>query len=316
MPETNYLDARVSPMPNPNLAAWTKPDIDAQCSAAHGRYDRELALHYTDYFAGHPELRGSHRHCAVNMEAALPTNWSRLADRIPLRCRHRHHLSGKSSQILALGLLGPASEIDPSLGWLWTLVGSPASPVAPDTLVQFEYEVAPTLLNEAPHVTTIDYLVTAPDIVICTEAKWAERGLGPCSCARQEDGDPTIGECTERILRRQGYWDAAREIFGLPALEARTYCPISTSYQAIRNVAAARALAGQRKCAFLLIYDDNNPYFRQCGEWPGWPALLRETLSKRDGFLFRTVSWQELVTMLPLDEYVRAWARDKHRLPV
>src|SRR3972149_7286906 len=100
MPETNHLDTGVSPMPNPNLAAWTKPDIDAQCSAAHGRYDRELALHYAGYFAAHPALRGGHRHCAVNMEAALPTNWFRLANKIPMSLLHPHHLSGNSSQIL------------------------------------------------------------------------------------------------------------------------------------------------------------------------------------------------------------------------
>ena len=42
------------------------------------------------------------------------------------------------------------------------------------------------------------------------------------------------------------------------------YCPISTSYRAVRYVAAAKALAGNRPrgAVFALVYDDRNPYFR------------------------------------------------------
>jgi hypothetical protein len=303
-----------------DLAGWTKPAIDAECVAAHGRYSRELALHYTQFFAEHPALRGEHRHCARDIEAALPKGWGRLAERIAPRQRHRHYLSGKSSQILALGLLGPASE--KNLGWLESLLQRPGL-IGGAVDMQFEYEIDASLLNERPRVTTVDYLVRAPEIVVCAETKWSEAGLGGCSCARQEaevdQGDPTIGECAARIEQRTAYWDTARDIFRLPERAAGQYCPISTCYQAIRNVAAARALAREHQCyvcAFLLVYDENNPYFRPGEKWPGWPALLKATLPDRDDFLFRAISWQQLVKTLSLDDDVKAWAREKHRLAV
>jgi len=41
------------------LADWTKPQIDAACSAAHGRYATDLAIHYTRYFEAYPKLSGA-----------------------------------------------------------------------------------------------------------------------------------------------------------------------------------------------------------------------------------------------------------------
>ena len=126
--------------------------------------------------------------------------------------------------------------------------------------------------------------------------------------------DPSIGECSERILPRTGYWNAAQQMFRLPARTPTAYCPISTAYQAVRNVAAARVLTGGRKAIFLLIYDANNPYFRPTGEWPGWPAVLASTLPETDSFVFRAVTWQKLISLLPLDDEAVRWARDKHQL--
>ena len=118
------------------LSEWTKPEVDGECKKAHGRYDRSLALHYTSYFSEHPELRGNHRHCAKDIAAALPAGWGSLAEEIPLSERHRHHLSGKSSQLLGLGLLGVACRLDPSLGWLWQVIRADANATA--HRVQFE----------------------------------------------------------------------------------------------------------------------------------------------------------------------------------
>ena len=50
---------------------------------------------------------------------ALPeSEWAGLADLLPVSERHRHNLSGNSSQVVALGLLGVGAKRDPSLSWL------------------------------------------------------------------------------------------------------------------------------------------------------------------------------------------------------
>ncbi len=307
------------------LADWTKPRIDAACSAEHGRYVAELANHYRHYFDAHPELRGSHSYSAKDLETALPSGWKELSNWLPREKRHRHFRSGKSSQVLALGLLGPASKRDPSLAWLSLVLGSEIGTLTSPPI--FEYSVEPTLLREAPRVTSIDFSVQTSEVVVCAEIKWSERGLGSCSCSMDEDetsvpppgveeddGEPAIAECSQRVLKREAYWQAAREIFNLPDRKPGRYCPISTAYQAIRNVAAARAMAAGRRAVFALIFDERNPYFSKCGDWPGWPAVLASALPDRTDFHFRAVSWQQLVRNLPLDENARTWAREKHRL--
>jgi hypothetical protein len=67
---------------------------------------------------------------------------------------------------------------------------------------------------------------------------------------------------------------------------------LSFTYQAVRNVAAAQALAqGYQDPVFGLIYDAENPYFRQTGAWPGWPAALTATLEETGARMkFRSVS--------------------------
>jgi hypothetical protein len=301
-------------MPKLHVSDWTKPEVDGECKKAHGRYDRALALNYTSYFERHPDLRGTHRHCAKDIGAALPIGWSTLADEIPVSERHRHHLSGKSSQLLGLGLLGVASRLDPGLGWLWQIID--VSPSPDSHHVHFEHRLKPADLHEEPRQTAIDLFVENSSTVVCAEIKWAEAGLGSCSCDKTDgdDGDPSIGECSKRILERRSYWNTAREIFQLAPRMPTAYCPISTAYQAVRNVAAARFLARGRKAVFLLIYDANNPYFRPTGEWPGWPGVLASTLAETDSFVFRAVAWQKVIGILPLDEQTTHWARDKHQL--
>jgi hypothetical protein len=298
-----------------NLADWTKLDIDAACAKAYATYNHELAVHYTRYFEQYEHLRGDRIYCASKMEAALPSGWAHLANKIPESKRHEHHLSGKSSQTLALGLLGSAESRDPQVTWLWSLLGcAPQREIS----TEFEHELEPRLLNEKkPRVTSIDYLVSTPDMIVCVECKWAEKGIGSCSCGRTrksrevDEADPTVGECSKRVLRRDEYWHVAREIFKLPPRLPPNYCPISTSYQAVRNVAAARVLAGQRKYAFVLIYDANNPYFKKCNEWPGWPVILEKTLND---ISFRSISWQQLISRLNPDGNIASWAREKHQL--
>jgi hypothetical protein len=79
--------------------------------------------------------------------------------------------------------------------------------------------------------------------------------------------------------------------------------------------AAAQALAeGRLRPVFGLFYDARNPYFTGAGNWPGWVAVLQETLSARSDVAFYAVSWQALLASVPLDDETRAWAVEKHGL--
>jgi hypothetical protein len=314
VPEDNRVAPPPGAPPREHLHArdWTFAAIAAECGRAHSVYGRRRTAQYQAYFAANPDLRGGHPLLACDLAAALPEGWDWIAELLPEQERHRWHLSGKSSQVLVLGVLGPAVKADPQLGWLEGLLGTPSPGPAPETA--FEYSLAPEVLGEHPRVTAIDFFVDDPGFVLCAEAKWTESGMGRCSC-RYCDGDPVTGECVQRVLDRSAYWQTAREVFGLPEREVGKPCPLSPMYQAVRNAAAALALADGRPAVFSLIYDAENPYFSGHEGWPGWPAVLTHALADAAPALsFTAVAWQELVRALPLDAAVRAWASEKHGL--
>jgi hypothetical protein len=306
---------------------WTPQSIKKQCGRSH-HYKRGLEERYAAYFADRPKLAGSHPRKARDLAAALPPERGLLKDLVPRKAWHLHHLSGGSSQVLAVALLGSAIETDPSLGWLWELLALPQPLTAAAPKATFEYGLDQETLNEQPHVTNVDLLVEGEDVLICLEAKLWEQGLGSCRCGQEKsDADPADeapeqepssaherAACSARILERPAYWSAGREVLGLPErLEGRP-CPIAASYQAVRNVAAGRALAGTRSPAFALFYDERNPYFSPCGEWPGWPATLSNLIRDESGVKFRSCSWQRLLASGAVPTDVVEWARDKHGL--
>ena len=105
----------------------------------------------------------------------------------------------------------------------------------------------------------------------------------------------------------------ASSTLGLDREEESGRCSLSLAYQAIRNMAAATAIAGGRASGFLLLYDERNPYFRGTGGWPGWTGLFR-SLAAESPVPFNALSLQELLTRVVVDENVRTWAREKHGL--
>lgn len=300
------------------LHRWTSARIDEACRRAWLDYDASKTRDYTAYFKTHPELaHPTQVWSAKDIESALPPGWGELADLLHTG-RHREHLSGKSSQVLALGLLGVSATLDPSHGWLWEMFAPLTPPGAPAPTAAFEVEVEPSLLGEyGKKRTSIDYLVQDTAMVVSIECKWREDGLGSCSCSRY-GGNPATGACRDVIRdKRPSYWSTATDIFSLPERAAGLPCPLSPVYQAVRNVAAALNLSEPAGTAvFGLIYDANNPYFAGHGEWPGWPALLRDTLddANQTRVRFRPVSWQTLMPHLVLDEPTRDWAHRKHGL--
>lgn len=297
-----------------HLANWSGPRIAAECGAAHSAYRAQRTGSYQRYFAANAHLKDEHHsYKAKDLEAALPDGWSELAEALPVRERHKEHLSGNSSQVLALGLLGVAAHRDPSLVWLWEGLGPLPPPADSHPRHQFERKLDPLTLNEQPRQTSIDFFVDDPAALVCIEAKWTEAGMGACGCGTNAAAS---SDCSDKVLARSAYWTTAREVFHLPERTVGQACPLSFTYQAVRNVAAALKLAkpGQ-KPVFGLIYDAENPYFAGCGSWPGWPAALRATLNDIDvPVTFAAVSWQELLPLLPLDAATRAWASEKHGL--
>jgi hypothetical protein len=217
--------------------------------------------------------------------------------------------------MLGVGLLGVAASRDRSLAWLWDALAPlpPAAEEAPQ--LEFAHVVDPQLLGERPRQTSFDVLVDDPAVLIGIETKWREHGVGPCLC-RGDGVGPLAGEhCSRRVEQREAYWEAAGELLDLPLRGPGDPCPISPVYETVRHAAALRALAGGERSAVLaLIYDADNPYFAETGEWPGWPALLDGAIDPGDDFRFAAISWQELVPRLPLDEPTRRWAADKHGL--
>src|SRR5262245_6668612 len=126
---------------------WTKAQIDAVCRKPYHAYALALRRHYEQYFADHPQLAGDHPVKAKDLASALPPGADFLEEHIPPSLRHRHHLSGRSSQTIALALLGLASRRDLSMRWLEDALHVPGLLKSPAPRVRFEVELDPTLLN-------------------------------------------------------------------------------------------------------------------------------------------------------------------------
>ncbi len=299
---------------------WTKARIDGECLKSYRIYERDLKKHYVAYFRDRPWLRSTEQtHSARDIASALPPGWSKLEDLIPRSARHLHARSAKSSQTLALALLGAAAVSDASLSWFWDALEIDTPPASRRPAFCFEKQLARADLGEEPHTTQLDFVISDPSCFLAIESKWAEQGFDVCSCLRRSEGSHLPGSfCGQRVLERLPYWEVARDFFRLPTERLPLLpCQIAPMYQVLRNIAAARALgAGTRRFGFVLLYDQNNPFFRPSGSWPGWPAVLTAQLDglHHQRFIFRAIAWQQLMKHLPLDENVRQWAREKHRL--
>jgi hypothetical protein len=303
-----------------DLAFWTKQRIYAACGRAYCLYEKKLTAHYTDYFARHCNLRCSrHAYSARSLGAALPAGYGALQELIPRRSLHVHARSARSSQSLALALLGAAAHRDPSLSWFWRALDLPHD-VCEATHCTFERTLDPMDLNERPRVSQVDFVAETSRYLAAVECKWTEAGFGNCSCEREGEGNPSAGGvCADRVIARGKYWQTAQKVFGLPSARLPFLrCPISSSYQAIRTAAAARQLAGQhRQPVFVLLFDARNPYFRRTVTWPGWPTVLQQSMGsneERPQFTFKAISWQDLISRMPLSPRVREWALEKHSL--
>lgn len=304
-------------MPRLLVNQWSQAAIDAECAGAYGAFTTRRRAAYQAYFLANSELADlGHTYLAKDFASALPeSSPPEFSQWLPPAARHRHHRSGNSSQMLALGLLGIAARRDPSLEWWWEALDLPG-PTSAQPSFEFESSIAKEALGETGGATSVDFLARDESAVICCECKWVEPGIGSCTC-KSAGGDPANGTCRQGIYECVAYWQTAADFFALPKYAHRAEpCRLGFAYQAVRNVAAALSLASQSQTAvFVLLYDGENPYFSGHGEWPGWPTVLQHTLDDAHPQLqFRARTWQELVAQLPLDAAARAWASEKHGL--
>jgi hypothetical protein len=289
---------------------WTHERVAAECRKPYRAYHRALRARHIAYYAKHAEQRSLNEKRpfeARELAQAFPPGYEHLAKAESIEW-HTHAKSAGSSQVLLLALLQPAIDNDPSLEWLREASGVFAQ-VGKLESSQFEVTVSPELLNESPRPTALDWLVTGDQAVLAVEAKFTEQGLGRCSCAGRHKG-----ECSDAVLSRP-YWDVAGEQLGWTRATEPKSCPVSLGYQAVRNVAAALALAGEHRMgAFGLFYDARNPYFAGAGEWPGWAGVLEAALANAPDVHYAAVSWQRLLAAAPVPDAVRLWAEEKHGL--
>jgi hypothetical protein len=279
-----------------HVGAWPVESIDAECAAAYAQYATAVRAQHIAYYATRPDQRSRHRpFMARRLADALPPGSQRLTRCIPAASWHRFHLSAASSQVLAASLLAQAGE--PGV-WLPGAGPEPAARL-------FEVELAESVLNERPRQTTLDYVAAARNWVVVAEAKFTEQGFGRCSCAGR-----ARGRCADRVLERP-YWVTARDELGL--IRERGRCSLSTTYQAVRNIAAASALARGRRATFVLLYDERNPYFSGAGRWPGWVSVL-EKLTTSTSVQATSLSWQRLLRIGVQDRRIIRWAAEKHGL--
>jgi hypothetical protein len=281
------------------FSQWSAKRIDDECRTAYAAYLAAVRDRHVAYYEERPAERSkSHPFAASERRFVFPPGFGHLAGAIAERSWHRHHLSGGSSQVLAIALLAAATRADPTLSWLPRRVSLGDSAVG-----LFEVELAPQVLNEQPRQTALDWLVTGPKGVLVAEAKFTEREFGTCSC----DSWP---QCASRVLERP-YWRVANRMLGL-SRRLGGGCALSLAYQPVRNLAAASAIAGPNRAAtFLLLYDGRNPYFSGAGGWPGWVQILHELAAYSD-VPFVDKSWQQLLADVRLDEPVLSWSKEKH----
>lgn len=280
-----------------------------QVMYAHERYLQDIEDGYRHWAHG----REGHRQWGIpvadDIETALPSGWGHtISDLVPAARRHEHHLSAKSSQTLLLGTFGIAQILDPTLAWLERSFGIRL----PGAQLELEVDVRPDLLNEHPRVTQLDALVESDNALFCLEAKWTESHLGTCSCG---EAARARGECLPRVRARPTYWEASEACLGLDTTTAP--CQLGAAYQAVRVIAAARALAheSKRRAIAGLLYDARNPVFAGTDQWPGWARLLENLAASAHGDVTVVAcSWQQLAAELPSDPELERWLGDKHSI--
>lgn len=254
---------------------------------------------------------------------------------VPAAGRHRWFASMASSQALAQSVFGGLAV----LGRLDVLEGLEAEDGRPaffESSAGFalELEHAVSTLGE-PRPTSVDALLEGPRRV-AVEVKLTEADFGRCSRPRLTPADDNFGRdhCDGSFSVQRGrgercslseigvrYWEYVPRLFLWSGSQDHAACPVSATYQLVRNVLAACVAADGtldvQSGHALVVFDERNPAFLAGGAaHSAWRAAIG---ALRHPHLLRRVSWQKLASHLDHNSdlaWLAAGLRDKYGLAV
>lgn len=251
----------------------------------------------------------------LNPPDAAPEVRAAIEGTVPMSERHRHFGSMRSSQALAQSVFGSLAVLGKvgALEGLVTEEGLPAFPDA-DTQPQVTLECAVTYLGE-PRPTSIDVWFEGTHR-LAVECKLTEPEFGTCSRPKLREGKDANYErdyCDGTYTRQRDrnsrcslteigirYWTYVPEFFDWDHENDLRPCPLSNTYQLVRNILAACVLPDGSLDAnggfALVIYDERNPAFQEGGDANRQWREAKGGLKRPE--LLRRCSWQRLAAHL------------------
>ncbi|MBU2577538.1 hypothetical protein KKA69_01770 [Patescibacteria group bacterium] len=151
--------------------------------------------------------------------------------------------------------------------------------------------------------TRVDVFFDGPHGV-AVECKLTEREIGPCSTGVKKehgcDGSYSEDTCWKTKNGVQ-YWKHVPELFRWTKQEYYEECPLLLNYQLIRNVLAACVKDGKaspKNGHAVLLYDESNPEFQECGKARKSFNDVRSHLKPGCGQILQECTWQEVMKAL------------------
>jgi hypothetical protein len=239
-----------------------------------------------------------------------------IRDTVPRGERHRYFGSMRSSQALAQSVFGGLIAIG-KIGALHGLTCDTGHPAFPGDTDRIRLEHSVDWLGE-PRATSIDVWFEG-DHRTAVECKFTEADFGTCSRPRLREGRDQNFErdhCDGSYSRQRGraarcslteigvrYWDHSPSLFRWDSSNDLALCPLSDTYQLVRNVLAAcvrpdRTVMPEDGHA-LVIYDERNPAFQRGGTADLQWHSAKSSLKHPD--CLRRLSWQSLAAHLAKD---------------
>lgn len=242
----------------------------------------------------------------------------RVIKLLPNAKRHTHFGSLQSSQALVQSVFGTLMVLQ-ELDWLSDVVAEDGKPafLQDATAAKYVIEKDITTLGElAGHSTQVDFCIEKSNYRVAVECKLTESDFGTCSRPKLNLKNPRYERqfCDGTYTKQRGrsascslteigirYWMYTDQLFGWsPSVEHRP-CPLSGTYQLVRNILAAcvqddGALDAERGHA-LILYDERNPTMKDGGVGDGQWHAAKTALN--DSGVLRRLSWQKLLAQAP-----------------
>lgn len=241
-----------------------------------------------------------------------------VIEQMPIDKRHRWFGSMSSSQALAQSVFGNLKILN-KLDCLAGIQGEDGKPLfvrnnMTAESIQLEFDV--DYLGE-PRRTNIDVLLGS-DYKVAVECKLTETDIGTCSRPRIKPDDPRYASqyCNGRYEKQMSraercaltslgikYWEYIDSLFAWSAGVDHNPCPLSGTYQLVRNILAACVQKDGRlandKGHAVLLYDARNSEFQAGGN--GFRAWHEIKTSLLDSSLLKVCTWQQLTASMRTD---------------